>query len=31
MILELSQTRSREFAGTTARTNGIALGGFLFF
>ena len=31
LSLELSQTRSRDFLGNTARMNGIALGGFLFF
>jgi len=29
--LELSQTRSKDFAGNTARMNGVALGGILFF
>ncbi|MFA6231252.1 MAG: porin [Rhodanobacter sp.] len=31
LSLELSQTRSKDFDGNTARMNGIALGGFLFF
>jgi len=29
--LELSQTRSKDFAGNTARMNGVAFGGILFF
>ncbi|TAM01380.1 MAG: porin, partial [Rhodanobacter sp.] len=29
--LELSQTRSKGFAGNTAHMNGVALGGILFF
>ncbi|TAM57288.1 MAG: porin, partial [Rhodanobacter sp.] len=29
--LELSQTRSKDFAGHTARMNGVAFGGILFF
>ncbi len=29
--LELSQTRSKSFAGNTARMNGVAIGGILFF
>ncbi len=29
--LELSQTRSKDFAGNTARMNGVAIGGILFF
>ena len=28
---ELSQTRSKDFAGHTARMNGVSVGGFLFF
>lgn len=28
---ELSQTRSKDFAGNTARMNGVSVGGFLFF
>lgn len=31
LSLELSQTRSRDYAGNTARMNGVALGGILFF
>jgi hypothetical protein len=31
LSLEFSQTRSRDLLGNTARMNGIALGGFLFF
>lgn len=29
--LELSQTRSKDFAGNTAKMNGVAIGGILFF
>ena len=31
LSFELSQTRSTDYAGNTARMNGVALGGFLFF
>jgi hypothetical protein len=31
LSVELSQTRSTDYAGNTARMNGVALGGFLFF
>lgn len=31
LSFELSQTRSKDFAGNTARMNGVALGGILFF
>lgn len=31
LSFELSQTRSKDFAGNTARMNGAAIGGFLFF
>lgn len=31
LSLELSQTRSKDFAGNTARMNGAAIGGILFF
>ncbi len=31
LSFELSQTRSKDFAGNTARMNGASIGGFLFF
>lgn len=31
LSFELSQTRSKDFAGNTARMNGVSVGGFLFF
>ena len=31
LVFEVSQTRSRNFAGDTARMNGVAIGGILFF
>src|SRR6185312_2507144 len=31
LSVELSQTRSKDFAGDTARMNGVALGGIVFF
>ena len=31
LSMELSQTRSKDFAGNTARMNGVSVGGILFF